>query len=132
MPITAEAERICRDIARAGQGILSWEWDDRFEVALAAFSAEHEASVSKILEDELRVVWLASTLANAPACVRAIAKTMGLREGQRLFATGDDGEATVFCAWWPWGGGKTISIRIGVATAEPATHADALKSWFDL
>lgn len=111
---------------------MRWEWDDRFEVALAAFSTEHEARVSRILGDELRATWLASTVANAPAFVHAITRIMGLRSGQKLFATDDDGEAMVFCAWWPWGGGKTISLRIGVVTAEAAAHAASLRSWFDL
>jgi hypothetical protein len=132
MPTIAEAERICRDIARATEGILGWEWDDRFEVAIAAFSSAHETKVREILEADLRVIWLVDTVDDAPARVREITKVMGLRPGQALFATDDDAEATVFGAWWPWGGGKTISIRIGVVAADPGTHAEATKTWFGL
>jgi hypothetical protein len=127
-----EVERICRDIVRAGEGTLSWEWDDRFQMALAAFSSGHEAHVAQILQADLRSTWRADTVGQAPALVRQIAKAMGLRSGQMLLCTEGNEDPLLFCAWWPWGGGKTISIRIGVVAAAPGDHANAIKTWFGL
>ncbi|MFO0948275.1 MAG: hypothetical protein U1D30_20525 [Planctomycetota bacterium] len=61
----------------------------------------------------------------------------GLDRGQILFAC-DPGQGPIlFCGWWPWGNGVTISIRIGLfdeaATDEDReAHRQLLQTWFSL
>jgi hypothetical protein len=93
---------------------LSWKWDSRFETALADFAAGEKESIRAILERSLRITWDSSNIGNAPDVVREIDSHLGgLRSGQLLFTSDPEREPVIFCAWWPWGGGKTISIRIG-------------------
>jgi hypothetical protein len=64
--------------------------------------------------------WTVKSLENAPPDMQAIAdRTGGLRSGQRLLAGDEMFAAKLFGLWWPWGGGDTITLRIGVADAEP-------------
>jgi hypothetical protein len=36
----------------------------------------------------------------------------GVDEEQVFFTSAIEKEILIFCAWWPWGNGKKISIRI--------------------
>jgi hypothetical protein len=106
-------ENTCKELWSAFQGILSWKWDSRFEAALAEFAAGKKESIRAILERSLRITWDSSNIGNAPDVVREIDNQLGgLRSGQLLLTSDPDREPFTFCAWWPWGDGKTISIRI--------------------
>jgi hypothetical protein len=62
--------------------------------------------------------WTTKSLENAPPEMQAIAdKTGGLRSGQRLLAGDAMFAPNLFGLWWPWGGGDTITLRIGLADA---------------
>ena len=107
-------ENAWKELRSAFRGILSWKWDSRFETALADFAAGEKESIRAILERSLRITWDSSNIGNAPDVVREIDSHLGgLRSGQLLFTSDPEREPVIFCAWWPWGGGKTISIRIG-------------------
>jgi hypothetical protein len=59
----------------------------------------------------------------------------GLMPGQLLFTSDPNQDALIFCAWWPWGDGKTISIRVGLyymklSDSEKAEQINHLKGWF--
>jgi hypothetical protein len=61
----------------------------------------------------------------------------GLRPGQLLFTSDPNREAFIFCAWWPWGGGETISIRIApsfkkISDSEKAEKIQLFKEWFGI
>ena len=60
----------------------------------------------------------------------------GIMPGQLLFTSDPDGEALVFCAWWPWGNGETISIRLAPFYLKPDSDksqgARRLKEWFGI
>ena len=75
--------------------------------------------------------WTAKSLDAAPAELRALAeRTGGLRAGQRLLAGDQLVCARLFGLWWPWSGGETITLRIGVldldATTDPLPRIRAL------
>ena len=106
-------ENACRELEGAFQGILSWKWDSRFGAVLAEFGAGKKESIRAVLERYLSVTWDGSNIDKAPDIVREINSHFGgLRAGQMLFTTDPNREPLIFCAWWPWGNGKTISIRI--------------------
>jgi hypothetical protein len=95
--------------------ILEWKWDGRFGTALAEFSSDKTIEVQGILEQILDSDWDHSNLKEAPDSVQAIARKLGgLMHGQRLLISDPDLANCVFCAWWPWGNGTKISIRIGI------------------
>jgi hypothetical protein len=132
----SDLENVCRELLRAFQGILSWKWDGRFETVLAEFAVENKETVRAILEQYLSVTWDSSNIANAPDIVRRINVRVGtLRSGQLLFTSDPNRDSFVFCAWWPWGDGKTISIRVapsykklsGSGTTE---KTQLFKGWF--
>lgn len=114
-----EVENMCREFSSAFQEKLSWKWDSRFETVLAEFSVEDQESVRAVLDRYLNMTWDRSTIGSAPDNVQTITSDLGgLMPGQ-LFFTSDPGRDTMlFCAWWPWGNGKTISIRVAPSKKE--------------
>ena len=129
-------ENDCKELSKAFQGVLSWKWDSRFETVLAEFSVKKKEDIRAVLGRYLRTTWDGSSVGNAPDPVRAIDNRLGgLRPGQLLLTSDPSGEAFIFCAWWPWGDAKTISIRIApsyqnLANAEKAEKTRLLKGWF--
>jgi len=92
---------------------MDWKWDGRFGAALAEFSVADQAKVRDILEPRLSTRHDPSTVADAPETVRKVIKHLGgLMPGQALFLSDVKEPAFLYCAWWPWGNGETISIRI--------------------
>jgi hypothetical protein len=134
----SDLENVCREFFMAFQGVLSWKWDSRFQTALAEFSVDNKDSVREILGRYLNIAWDSSNIPKAPDAVQMIASRLGgLRSGQLLFASDPNQKVFFFGAWWPWGDGKTISIRVapfdtGLSDSEAAALIKRFKSWFGL
>jgi hypothetical protein len=132
----SDLENVCREFLSAFQGVLSWKWDSRLETVLAQFCADNKDRFRAILERYLRITWDSSNIGNAPDIVRIINSHLGgLMPGQLLFTSDPNQDALIFCAWWPWGDGKTISIRVGLyymklSDSEKAEQINHLKGWF--
>lgn len=137
-PNKSGLETVCKELGSAFQGILSWQWDSRFGAVLAEFGAGKKESIRGILERSLSITWESSNIDIAPEIVREINSHFGgLRAGQVLFTTDPNREPLIFCAWWPWGDGKTISIRIGspfqkLSDSERAEKIQLFKKWFGI
>jgi len=131
-------ENACGELGGAFQGILSWKWDSRFGAVLAEFGAGKKESIRAVLERYFRVTWDSSNVDKAPDIVREINSHLGgLRAGQMLFITDPNREPLIFCAWWPWGDGETISIRIGssftkLSGSEKAEQIQLFKKGFGM
>ncbi|MGP8154578.1 MAG: hypothetical protein ACLQBQ_10670 [Smithella sp.] len=131
-------ENDCKELSNAFQDILSWKWDRRFETVLAEFSAVNRDSVRTILNRHLRITWDSLNIGNAPDIVQSISIHFGtLRAGQLLFTSDPDGDAFIFCFWWPWSNGKNISIRIApyyrkLLNSDKAEKIQQFKSWFGI
>jgi len=106
-------------VTGCGEGI-SWEWDGRFAMVMGQVRPDVRESIMVCLQKAFDGRWSARDLDDAPDDVKALADDMGgLRPGQLLFAkhaTNDD--AMVYAAWWPWGNGTLVSVRIGVHESE--------------
>jgi len=130
-------ENVCRELLNAFQGMLSWEWDSRFETVLAVLGVDDKDSIRAVLERYLGITWDSSNIGKAPDIVRMINTNLGgLRSGQLLF-TSDSNQDAFFCAWWPWGDGKTISIRVApfyekLLDSEKTKQTQLLKDWFGI
>jgi hypothetical protein len=108
-----ELKNACKNIASALQCFLSWKWDDRFGVVLAEFGTEDKDKILSVLEQHFNSTWDMSSIQTAPENVYAAADLLGgVDEEQVFFTSAIEKEILIFCAWWPWGNGKTISIRI--------------------
>jgi hypothetical protein len=109
-------ENDCTELFKALHADLSWQWDDRFETALAQISIAEKDAVGKTLENHLGKAWDSATIDTAPEKVRHIIGQLGgIMAGQLLYAAGLPQDGIIFCAWWPWGNGQTISIRLGTS-----------------
>ena len=134
----SDVEKVCKGLLKAFQGRLAWKWDSRFETVLAEFPADNQDKVRAILESHLNMTWDNSNISEAPDVVGMINSHFGgLRPGQVLFTSNPQQDAFISCAWWPWGGGRTISIRVmpfyGKALdSEKAEQIDLFKSWFGI
>jgi hypothetical protein len=108
-----EPDNICKELLSEFQGMLSWKWDSRFAAALAEFDVADKDRIREILERYLKFTWDSSNIKKAHSSVMKVNSSLGnLMSGQMLFTSDPNGDAYIYCAWWPWGNGMTISIRI--------------------
>ena len=137
-PNQAELENNCKELASAFKGILSWKWDSRFDTVLAEFGTDKKNSVRAILDQYLSNTWDSANIGKAPDAVQRINIDLGkLRSGQLLFTSDPRQDTFIFCAWWPWGDGQTISIRIApyykkLSDSDKAEKTQQLKDWFEI
>lgn len=130
------------DIAAIGKalfdefdGVLTWKWDDWIGTILAEFNAAQKDNIRAMLGRHLPVAYDIESMENAPAIVRTLDSNLGgLRSGQLLFSSDPSQDAFVFCAWWPWGDGQTISIRVApydsrLSQAEADQLMEQMKGW---
>ena len=109
----SDLEKISRKLLSASRGVLSWKWDHRFEAFLAEFSVDKRDEFRSILERDFSNVWDSSNIREAPDIVKMCSNRFGgLRSGQLLFTTDPSQDVFICGAWWPWGDGRTISLRI--------------------
>lgn len=105
---------------------------------MAQFDIADKEKVRAILDKHLDSAWDVSNIGKAPDTVQAVNSGMGdLREGQMLMASDTGQDACILCAWWPWGNGKTISIRIiptckKLSDEEGGEVKEVFKSWFGI
>lgn len=118
----SDLEKVSRELLSASWGVFSWEWDHRFEAFLAEFSADNADEFRAILERDFSKVWNNLNIREAPDIVQMCNKNFGgLRSGQLLFTTDPSQNVFICGAWWPWGDGETISLRIASPAKEFTT-----------
>lgn len=134
----SEIENSCRKLIESFGEKLSWKWDSRFETALAQFDVREKDWVHGIIQTQMDHVWDAKNKNNTPETVKAAIKCFGgLDSGQKLYTSAPDNDIIILCAWWPWGNGQTISIRLGFFAASLSDDANegltgVFKDWFNL
>jgi hypothetical protein len=113
---TGVFEDSCKKIhAEVGR---SWEWDARFTSALLVFPSEEEAEILGIVAKFATRSWTFDDIRSAPATVQELADVWGgLRPGQRFLHSETTASPILICALWPWGSGKSISLRVGFAAS---------------
>lgn len=133
-------EAICNQVFDGFRGILSWKWDDWIGTILAEFSADKEEDIRAILERFFPISCDSSTIKTAPQIVQTLNKQQlgGLRPTQLLYTSHPSHDALLFCAWWPWGNGMIISLRIGffsdknLSKIEKNRLLEQLKVWAEI
>lgn len=92
----------------------SWSWDARFTMLASSFGKDVAPQARATAARAMQYAWDPTTIATAPAGLRAIAdKTGGLRQGQQILA-GKAGDVVIVGLWWPWRGGEMITLRLGL------------------
>ena len=110
-----------------------WSWDSRLSTVSASFAKADEPTVRTSAINAFPRSWTTASIETAPAEFRALAdRTGGLRAGQQVLAGDPTLAPTLFGLWWPWSGGQTITLRIGIldldAASEPLPRIRALFS----
>ena len=132
----AEIETCCKGIITETSELLQWEWDGYIGAFLATFAIDRAGRIEAICDKYFMSQWDRESLPKAPPSVRAVAETFrGLRTDQKLLMTRPDQFLMAFGAWWPWGDGRTISLRIGLVTDGVPEYARAefykeFSEWF--
>lgn len=115
----SDLKEACGELLADFDGVLSWKWDKNFGAFMAEFSAESQNEVRPILERHLSQKWDSNTIRNAPDTVKTGAGEFGdMRSGQLLFTSDPEGNVLILAAWWPWGDGEVVSVRIASPAEE--------------
>lgn len=122
----AAIEQEGKDLYAALRDLLVWKWDGAFESVLAEFSATDQDQIRSVLEQKLSIVWDASIIDDAPQNILLVKEALGgLRSEQLLFTSNSNRNSFLIGAWWPWGNGETISIRIAPFHTDISDEDDA-------
>ena len=133
-----ELERVCKDMLDQLNDDLPWQWDGRFDTVMAELGDNLMDTVQSTLKKHFENIWDSSSIAAAPEIVLQLTESFSeLMPGQLLFTSNPEMEAVVFCAWWPWGRGDRVSIRIatfypGEAGVTKDEQIEKLRTWFGL
>jgi len=133
-PNKSEIESLCKEFLAFFDGKLAWKWDERTQTALAEINNDDEDLVREILNQYFNISWDDSSMESAPDTVRIVDSHLGkIRDGQELFTSDPEQDVFVFCAWWPWGNGKTVSVRMSpygdsLSDAEKTEMKEILKN----
>ena len=134
----SSAEKTVKGLTESLLGVLEWSWEGRFGAALAQFTAADTDKVIGLIRPHFVSMWDSSIIAEAgPRITDFCAQLGGLRSGQLLFASDPDQDILLFGAWWPWGNGQTISIRIipaakNLEESDKQAFTEQFKAWFGM
>ena len=111
----AEIEQCCQGILEETADVLTWDWDGYIDAMLAVFQLDQTEAVGPVLDKYFTSRWDEDSVPKAPQSVQEIAEAAGgIRRTQHLFTTRPEQSVMAYGAWWPWGDGETLSIRIGL------------------
>jgi len=117
----AQIKAGCKELLHDFDGLISFAWDGGFNALLAEFPARKQDEVRNVLTRHLNLTWDRKSMRSAPAILKESAGELGdLRNNQLLFTTDPAASLLIFAAWWPWGNGERVSVRIAAPAAESA------------
>ena len=131
-------KQICTRISSAIPDSYQWQWDTRFNVALVVIDKQNMPSILSLISQEFNQKWNDANIDNAPEVIMDVVNNIfGIQPGQILFSSDDRNDLILLAAWWPWGNGINISLRIGLfqpkteMISQPEVEA-LLREWFSL
>lgn len=131
-----EIEAKWSKLLAGGGDLFAWERDDRYCAVLAVFGTENLDKALKILVGVFGWGRAPEDLHSASGRLQGVVEALGgMRRGQIIFSFEPVDGPTLFCAWWPWGDGSRITIRVGLhaadgTAAEYAAFANRLHDCF--
>lgn len=109
-----------KDVLEAMSSMVKWKYDEYHQVMLAEFSVDKQDQVLFTLQQHLPVCWDVKTIKKAPDQVKHYAgKFSKLVKQQKLFSSNIERQPKVMAAWWPWGHGATVSVRLFLTDTTP-------------
>jgi hypothetical protein len=109
-----------KDVLETMSTIVKWKYDDFHQVMLAEFSVDKQDQVLFTLQQCLPVCWDVKTIKKAPCQVKHYAGEFSkLVKQQKLFSSNIELQPKVMAAWWPWGHGATVSVRLFLTDTSP-------------
>jgi hypothetical protein len=109
-----------KEIIEALSGLVKWKYDDFHKVMLAEFSVDKADQVLFSLKQMLPNCWDTKSIKKAPTEIKHYAGSFGkLVKEQKLLSASSNERPQTMVAWWPWGHGATISIRIFLTNTAP-------------
>lgn len=114
-------KEICTHVIRNIPSVYTWKWkwDEEFFATLNVFEKDDSASMFSMLTDEFDHQWdYFSFEASEDHIKNAFNTVFGLIPGQNLFTSEIESGLILYAAWWPWGDGDKISLRIGIVTQD--------------
>ena len=95
------------------QPLVKWQFNEHHQVMLAEFSVDKQQQVLEALAAVLPCQWDAKSIKKAPGEVAHMAGFFAkLIKNQQLFSADPASRPKIMVAWWPWGHGATVSVRL--------------------
>jgi hypothetical protein len=92
-----------------------WSWDGRFGCVSSTFDLDVADRAKELVTRAFPTLWTDRTLPEAPKALRDVCeRTGGVRSGQLVYAGAPLLSVQPYALWWPWGDGRTISLRVGL------------------
>lgn len=111
---------------------LEWSWDDYHQALLAEFSVDHENAIFLTLLQHFPFQWDKKSIKKAPPLLRHRASRFAeLNKTQKLLTLDESGDQEIMVAWWPWGHGATISVRVFRADTSEMKPQSPISAFFN-
>ncbi|MCV2883460.1 hypothetical protein OE749_01955 [Aestuariibacter sp. AA17] len=92
---------------------FEWRWDNHHNALLTEFSVDHEHHVLETLKQYFPNMFNRKTIKRAQLEIKHKAGNFAkLNHKQQLLIQDDTASNNIMVAWWPWGHGATVSVRI--------------------
>jgi hypothetical protein len=92
-----------------------WGYDRRFKCVMSTITLAQQVAARAAMATVLPQSFTAESLPTGPPSVRALAAEYGgVRSGQMLLWGASATGPGAFGLWWPWGDGKSVSLRVGL------------------
>ena len=100
--------------------LVKWQYNDFHRVMLAEFSVDKQQQVMAVLQQHLPCQWDAKTIKQAPRELHHKAGFFSkLVKNQKLLSLKLQNNPQFMVAWWPWGHGATVSVRLFLTNTAP-------------
>jgi hypothetical protein len=107
--------------------IVKWQYNDFHGVMLAEFSVDKQDQVRLALQQVLPLSWDAKSIKKAPSELKHKAHFFAkLSKNQMLLSDHLENQPKIMVAWWPWGHGATVSIRVFLTSTAPYQEKSGL------
>ena len=116
-------------------GESNWKIDTRFNAATTTIQTAMAKDIQNLLESSFSKTWsVESTEPNSEIMEKVVGSVGGLGPGQILYTSDESVQPIVYCAWWPWGNGNNVSLRIGIFDESYSSNQsiDAIRPYFNL
>jgi hypothetical protein len=93
--------------------MVKWQYNDFHQVMLAEFSVDKQQQVMAALQQILPCRWDVQSIKKASGEIKHRAGFFAkLSKSQQLLSADLHTQPKYMVAWWPWGHGATVSVRL--------------------